>query len=291
MKILAIVIAAIIFLLFAFLESVINFTFSAKIKYKDKSQKEDRMAKEFLNSAKDIYTNANDNVKLHASLKVNDERKFLISLHGYKGSAEENALLYRHMYENGYSVLVPDMRGHGKSGGAWITFGYKEKDDLISWIDYINSNFKNAKITLHGVSMGASTIALALKDVNQTVTAAILDCGYSSLYEELSINAKHMCHLPSHPTVDLASLYSKFRLGFNFKKVNPEESIKDNHIKTLFIHGSDDKFVPTYMVYRLYDAAKCEKELWITNGVKHAKSLETYTDEYRSRVLSFIEEK
>jgi len=56
----------------------------------------------------------------------------------------------------------------------------------------------------------------------------------------------------------------------------------------LFIHGNHDTFVPTSMVYRLYDAKPSKKELWITEGAKHAESYLKYKDEYLKRVSDFI---
>ena len=57
----------------------------------------------------------------------------------------------------------------------------------------------------------------------------------------------------------------------------------------LFIHGDQDDFVPTYMVYQLYDAKPAPKELWITPGVDHANSYFKYPEEYTARIKSFTE--
>ena len=56
----------------------------------------------------------------------------------------------------------------------------------------------------------------------------------------------------------------------------------------LFIHGDSDDYVPTAMVYPLYEAATCPKELWLTEGVAHALSYRTYPKEYTEKVRNFL---
>jgi fermentation-respiration switch protein FrsA (DUF1100 family) len=57
----------------------------------------------------------------------------------------------------------------------------------------------------------------------------------------------------------------------------------------LFIHGDKDTFVPTEMVYRLYDAKPEPKMLWVVPGVGHALSYKTHQAEYTKKVHDFLE--
>lgn len=56
----------------------------------------------------------------------------------------------------------------------------------------------------------------------------------------------------------------------------------------LFIHGDSDKFVPTNMVYQLYEAKPAPKELWIASETAHARSYMNHRAEYIQRVGTFI---
>ena len=56
----------------------------------------------------------------------------------------------------------------------------------------------------------------------------------------------------------------------------------------LFIHGGSDAFVPTEMVYRLYDAKPSEKALWVTEGTVHAESYKNYKEEYIRRIRKAV---
>ena len=57
----------------------------------------------------------------------------------------------------------------------------------------------------------------------------------------------------------------------------------------LFIHGTEDTFVPTWMGDSLYTAKTGIKELWQVEGATHADSYLKYAKEYTEIVKSFVE--
>ena len=56
-----------------------------------------------------------------------------------------------------------------------------------------------------------------------------------------------------------------------------------------FIHGDKDDYVPTWMVYKLYEAKPEPKELWIVPDADHAHSYLIHTKEYTERVKAFTD--
>src|SRR5699024_6839140 len=110
-----------------------------------------------------------------------------IIAHGYMGDAE-SMYQFADMYHRlGYNVLVPDARGHGKSQGDYIGFGWPERKDYVKWIhEVLSQNGSKENIILHGVSMGAATVMMTSGEKLPTnVKAIIEDCGYSSIQAEL----------------------------------------------------------------------------------------------------------
>ena len=55
-----------------------------------------------------------------------------------------------------------------------------------------------------------------------------------------------------------------------------------------FIHGDADTYVPTWMVYPLYEAKSEPKELWLAPGATHAMSYKDHPEEYTERVKNFV---
>ena len=57
----------------------------------------------------------------------------------------------------------------------------------------------------------------------------------------------------------------------------------------LFIHGENDTFVPTNMVYPLYEAKPQPKELWIVPNADHATSYKRNKEVYTEKVKQFTD--
>ena len=77
-------------------------------------------------------------------------------------------------YTLGYNILAVDARAHGDSEGTKIGMGWPERMDIIKWINLILSWEPNARIVLHGVSMGAATVLMASgEDLPGNVKAVI----------------------------------------------------------------------------------------------------------------------
>ncbi|MDO4672752.1 MAG: alpha/beta hydrolase, partial [Porphyromonadaceae bacterium] len=77
---------------------------------------------------------------------------------------------------------------------------------------------------------------------------------------------KQMYHLPAFPYIYTASLLNKMVNGWYFSDANPLKAVSNCTKPMLFIHGESDTYVPTWMVYKLYDAKPMPKDLWTLPG-------------------------
>src|SRR5215471_8204531 len=62
----------------------------------------------------------------------------------------------------GYTVLLPDSRGHGASGGAIITYGVREAADIHRWADELLHEPGVVRLYGLGQSMGAAILLESL---------------------------------------------------------------------------------------------------------------------------------
>lgn len=76
--------------------------------------------------------------------------------------------------------------------------------------------------------------------------------------------------------------------GWSFTEASPVSQVAKCDKPMLFIHGDDDTFVKTEMVYRLYAAKHGVKQLWIAKGSKHAKAYSDHPEEYSTKVCAFV---
>jgi uncharacterized protein len=218
--------------------------------------------------------------------------KMVILAHGYSSKGKDMAD-YAHFFnvELGFNVLMPDARGHGESEGDYIGFGWHERLDYLKWIDYlIERQGSLAEIVLFGVSMGGATVMMTSGEaLPEQVKAMIEDCGYTSVKEQLGYQLDRMYRLPEFPLLYTTSMLTKIRVGYDFEEASALEQVKKAKIPMLFIHGDQDTFVPTEMVYRLYEACGSEqKDLYIVEGAGHGLAMTEAGSDYRSKITSFI---
>ena len=220
-----------------------------------------------------------------------DSHKWVLLLHGYTGWKEEMYPFAYRYYEQGYHVLVPDLRCQGESEGDFIGMGWTDSQDCELWLDYILEQDAQAQIVLHGQSMGASTalIMTGQKVLPKQVKAVISDCAYTTAYEMFGDKITEWFGLPAFPFVDSACLMLKLRGGYDLRKASAIDAVTRSNTPTLFIHGGKDLMIDVHMSEELYETAVCEKELMIVEGAGHAQSQDKAPDDYYGAIFRFLE--
>lgn len=219
--------------------------------------------------------------------------KNVVILHGFMNSKEKMGEYAAMFHQMGYNVLMPDARAHGQSQGKYIGYGWPERYDVRKWTNkLIAHNGQDSQVVIFGVSMGGATTMMTsgIKMPSQ-VKAYVEDCGYTSLNDELNYEAGNLYNIPTPirwPLIKTLSLINRVRNGFFTGEASSVESLHHNHRPMLFIHGNNDRFVPTNMVYSNYRATQGPKELWVVKGASHASSFAHMPKAYRHHVESFL---
>lgn len=239
----------------------------------------------------DVYITSYDGYKLHAYQIKQNSDKWVICVHGYRDKAEGMSLYAYHYYNKGYNVLLPDLKGHGKSEGRYVGMGYNDRKDLISWIEKIIDGFPDSQIVLHGVSMGAATVMMTCgENLPTNVKVAVEDCGYSSVYDQYSFVAENFINIPLQGfALSALNTYAILKTGVNIKQMDSIRQLEKSKIPMLFIHGDADNFVPYEMLTKVYEANdRIKKEKFVVNGATHAYSASKDTKNYFNKVFEFI---
>lgn len=256
----------------------------------EENRRERQLTRDWLDSeCREVWTMSRDRLRLHGWTFDQGARKWVITMHGYKGDELNNGTFARDAAAAGWNVLVINDRGHGKSGGKWLSMGKWESEDLLEWVGFIRDHDPGASICLHGVSMGGATVMMAAGENPEGVRCVIEDCGYSTLTAEYETQLRDILKLPVHPLLDLIGFWCRVRLGFSFGEVDPLAQVAKTENPMLFIHGGADTYVPWQMVHEVYGACKAEKELWIPEDTPHAASMCKWREEYSRRCLEFME--
>lgn len=221
----------------------------------------------------DKYIESYDKLQLHSYVVTQNSNKWAIVVHGYGGSGKLMSDKSKYFYDMGYNVLIPDLRGHCKSEGDYIGMGWKDRLDIISWINFIIKENPNAEIVLHGTSMGAATVLMTSgENLPSNVKAIVADCAYTSAWDEFSYQLETYLKVPSSYILNVTNMVTKLKAGYSLKEASALESVKKATVPILFIHGDKDKFVPYSMMDKLYDATISPKEKLTIDGGEHANS-------------------
>ncbi len=233
----------------------------------------------------------NFNKILHANLLLAEKESnvFVLVIHGYTSSPRGMGVYVKHYHDLGYNVLTPSLNGHAESESPLITMGWKDRLDVIDWINFIVENYPDCKIVLHGESMGSATTMMATgEDLPDNVKVAVADCGFTSVWDIFDNKIRNNFKLPAFPFLDSMNTVNQLCSGFNFKKASSIEQLKKSKTPTIFIHGDKDTFVPYEMLDRNYEACASEKEKVTIANSPHARNSLTDPELYWSSVEKFI---
>ena len=241
--------------------------------YNDKNLNDAQRWLEEKSNYSDKYIESYDKLQLHSYVVSQNSNKWAIVVHGYGGSGKLMSDKSKYFYDMGYNVLIPDLRGHGKSEGDYIGMGWKDRLDIISWINFIIKENPNAEIVLHGTSMGAATVLMTSgENLPSNVKAIVADCAYTSAWDEFSYQLETYLKVPSSYILNVTNMVTKLKAGYSLKEASALECVKKATVPILYIHGDKDKFVPYSMMDKLYDATNSPKEKLTIEGGEHANS-------------------
>ena len=239
-----------------------------------------------------VEITAHDGERLVGHLhRCENAKRLIIAMHGWRSSwSGDFGVISEFWHENGCSVLYAEQRGQGESGGEYMGFGLTERYDCLDWANWANQNgFSDLPIYLCGISMGASTVLMAAGlDLPENVHGIMADCGFTSphaIFKHVMENNLHLYYRGI--TAAIANDMCKKRIQIGTKDYSCTEALKESKVPVIFVHGTDDKFVPVEMTYENYKACTAPKRLLIVPGAEHGMSYLVNKEEYVKAVKEF----
>jgi fermentation-respiration switch protein FrsA (DUF1100 family) len=241
-----------------------------------------------------VDISAADNTNLRAwSIHLNSgTHDTVILLHGVSdnraGMLGNADLLLRH----GYSVLLPDARDHGDSGGPIATYGVLESDDLRRWFTWLQHQHHPHCIDGIGDSMGAAQILESLATnaycavVAESSFSTFREAGYDRIGQQLG-TGPWLGRTILRPAVEFGLLYGRFRYGVDLAQASPLHAVERTHTPVLLIHGQADTNLPPRHSEALARANPAI-QLWEPTATEHTAAYSTHPAEYEHRVLDWL---
>lgn len=189
----------------------------------------------------------------------------------------------------GFNVLLYDHRNHGRSGGGNSTFGYYEKWDLQSVVDWARAQLAAGGVVgVMGESFGAAT-ALQQAALDAELAFVVADCAFSDLGDLLVYRLKQDFGLPPFPVVGLARFWIWLLTGAVVGQISPRGEMDKIVAPALLIHGAADAYIPPKMAEELYWAkTQGVRQLYLAPSADHALSIVVDAAAYDRVVGAFL---
>lgn len=220
-----------------------------------------------------------------------DAKRTVLLCHGWKGSWQENMVVFGPFLQaQGCNLLFMEQRGHGESEGKYLGFGVLERHDCLGWVQWLQGRTtSDLPIYLLGGSLGAATVLMTSGfHLPEQVHGVIADCGFVSPEEQIGLTLKAWWHLPRQPFLWLTDRICRRKAGYSFWEYSTLKAMETNTKPILFVHGTEDRFVPPEGTLRNYNACRTEKELFLVEGARHMQSYLLATAEYQKRLSAFF---
>ena len=212
----------------------------------------------------DEYITSYDGLKLHALSMRNheDSHQWILLAYG-PGKHSKNLTEYLYEFDHaGYNILTIDSRGFGKSEGKYTTLGCSEHYDVISWINFIINADPDASISLFGTGIGANAVMNAAGDyLPSQVKCAVEEGGFTEIKDLLRLALTDALKIDGNVILPALNLMVKQFLHFSIYDVSTHRQLQQAQIPMLFIHGSEDSFLPESMLFDNFYAYGAERTL------------------------------
>jgi dipeptidyl aminopeptidase/acylaminoacyl peptidase len=218
----------------------------------------------------------------------------VILLHGITDNREGVVGYGNLLLEHGYSVLLPDARRHGQSGGELATYGVKESDDIHRWVSWMYAHDPPQCVYGFGESYGAALMLQSLAAENRFCAVAV-ESPFSTAREMSFERVSGPLHLGpwfgrtlGRPAIWSAVVYARLRYGINLLQPNPLEAVAHSTVPVLLIHGEDDRNIAPLHSELIAAAAPYHSELWLVPHASHTMAWAAAHREFEDRLLGWF---
>ncbi len=242
-----------------------------------------------------VEVRTQDGVILRGWLVKGKSDKTVLAIHGYTSSKWDEGYMKQILEilaRNNFNVAVFDMRAHGESTGEYTTLGFRESEDVMRIIDWLEERGLASKLGLIGYSMGGA-ITLMVSSMDPRVKAAVADSPYIDIR---SSGRRWVARVKGVMGLLLRASYPLIVwLTARRARIDPEKLVMYGfadkiRIPLLIVAGEGDDLVPLEEIKAFYERVRKvneKAELWVTPS-RHVSTIIDSPKEYESRVVEFF---
>jgi uncharacterized protein len=186
----------------------------------------------------------------------------ILYFHGNEGNLDAFYPRLLHLCNHGYTLMMVDYRGYGRSAGAPSEDGLYLDARAALEVFLAQPGVNPDKVVLYGLSLGGAVAVELAREVaagqlpGAHLSALVLDSAFSSIQD--LVNTATLLNIPAGNITDL-----EFD---NLSKID-----KIGGIPLLMMHGGQDSVVPVRLSEKLFDRALAPKRHVLFPGADHAR--------------------
>jgi uncharacterized protein len=190
----------------------------------------------------------------------------VLLLHGIADSRVGESGMARLLLAHGYRVLMTDGRAQGESGGAMVTYGLLERDDVHRWAAWLDARKAGTRLYAVGESLGAAVLLQALPGEHR-FRAAIAECPFADFTSVARYRVAQKLPAPARwlatPLLWSGLMWARRRYGLDLRAASPLAAAPRIVTPVLLIRGLADTNIPWEQSRRIRDPNPREIALWL----------------------------
>ena len=225
------------------------------------------------------------------------EPSAIIVVHGLDSNRAREPEAYmpflRDLHDEGFSLLLFDLRAHGQSGGEITSAGYYERYDVLGAMDTATSRFgvPPERIGVLGWSLGGVAALLAATE-EPRLEALVIDSAFANIDDLFAAEVADRTPLPAWSVGALRpgmEIVARMRYGIRLSDLKPERFVDQLDFPILFTHSEDDDRIPIEHSERILDAATHpQTELIRFSGSGHSRAFEAHPEAFLQAVSEYF---
>ena len=211
----------------------------------------------------------------------------VIVQHGYRATRGQVLDAVEILTRHGFGVAAVDLRGHGASGGEWITLGRDDVRDLLLVFEHLQAKpeVDDQRIGMIGFSLGGA-LAVLHAAANPELRAIIVDSPFDVVN---AVTVAEFTDLP-RPISALVARFMEWRLGVDFDAISPLARIAEISPRPVLVFAAGaDTVVDAGSGERLYAAAGEPRQIWLEPDYGHCSFFANNRTRFEDEVVGFFE--
>jgi len=212
----------------------------------------------------------------------------VVVTHGFSRNRLSGAVAARILSQQGFAVLLYDLRGHGRSQAGISTWGWLEINDLLGAVDYLRgrTDLNPDRIGALGYSLGGQVTLRAAAQERWIKAVAAEGSTFAALSDHIISSAFSLRKLVFYPWLWISYNYQALLTGVpqplgvvkEMPKIAPRPLL-------LIAAGRGEEYLITR---RLFEVAGEPKELYHVPEAVHTECSRARPEEYARKLVEFF---